>query len=142
MIKNIVRCSLVILIIWNLNNYDCTFPISLFISFIFYSVYWIEWSIFSNCHIVKSDLKTTFEENIILTLKRCSELDAADTQEKCKFPHYQEYWSSESCSFKGCRFRITKLLLLNIKLLKHWIMVIIISARDGVLGDGSSLLLS
>ena len=127
MIKNIVRCSLVILIIWHLNNYDCIFPISLFISFVFYSVYWIEWWIFSHFHIVKSDLKTTFEENIMLALKRY-----------CKFPNYQEYWSSENCSFKGCRFRITKLLLLNIKLLKHWIMVIIISARDGVLGNGSS----
>ena len=31
--------------------------------------------------IVKSDLKTTFEENIMLTLKRCSETDAVVTQE-------------------------------------------------------------
>ena len=67
---------------------------------------------FLRFHIVKSDLKTTFEENIMLALTRY-----------CKFPNYQEYWSSENCSFKGCRFRVTKLLLLNIKLLKHWIMV-------------------
>ena len=127
MIKNIVRCSLVILIIWLLNNYDCIFPILLFISFIFYSVYWIERWIFSDFHIVKSDLKTTFEENIMLALKWY-----------CKFLNYQEYWSSENCSFKGCRFRVTKLLLLNIKLLKHWIMVTIKSARDVILGSDSS----
>ena len=36
-------------------------------------------------------------------------------QEKYKFPNYQEYWSSENCTFKGCPFRVTKFLLLNIK---------------------------
>ena len=107
----------------------------------FYSVYWIERWILSHCHIIKSKLKTTFEENIMLTLKRCSEMDAVVTQEKCKFPNYQEYWSSEKYTFKGCPFRVTKFLLFNIKLLKHWIMVIIISARDRVLGSDTPLLL-
>ena len=53
---------------------------------------------------------------------------------KYKFLNYQEYWSSENCNLKGCPFRVTKFLLLNIKLVEHWIMVIIISVRDGVQG--------
>ena len=106
--------------------------------FFLYSVYWIEWWILSDCHIIRCELKTIFDDNIMLTLKRCSETDTVVTQEnrhprKFKLPNYQEYWSSENCTFKGCPFRVTKFLLLNIKLLKHWIMVVIISARDGVL---------
>ena len=60
----------------------------------------------------------------MLTLKRCSETDTVitqekATQEKCNFPNYQEYWSSENGTFKGCPFKVIKFLLLNIKLLKH-----------------------
>ena len=111
------------------------------LSLIFYSAYWIEWWILSHCHRVQSKLKTAWEENIMLTLRQCFEMDAVVTlvywnllQEKYKFLNYQEYWSSENCSLKGCPFRATKFLLLHIKLVEHWIMVIIISVRDGVQG--------
>ena len=62
------------------------------------------------------------------------------SKKKKEILNYQEYWSSENCNFKGCPFRVTKFLLLNIKLVKHWIMVIIISVSDEVLGSGSSFL--
>ena len=120
----------------------------MFISFIFYSVCWIEWWILSDCHRIPSKLKTIFEKNIMLTLRRCSETEAVVTivywnrhpKKKKEILNYQEYWSSENCNFKGCPFRVTKFLLLNIKLMKHWIMAIIISVSDEVLGSGSSFL--
>ena len=68
----------------------------------------------------QEQVKNNFRRNIMLILRQCPETDAlVVTQEKCKFPNYQEHWSLENCTFKGCPFRITKFVLLNTKLLKH-----------------------